>query len=893
MRLLGHAAAGDRLNLHEGHPPPDSDQATPAQSEPTPEAAPRPPGGRDDAPFWCLTLATQLERLATDGEGLSDEEAAQRLERIGANEPAAGSRLATIRSALPWVLNPLNIILLCASGISIALGQVVDAAVITLMVVLSVGIDALQARRSRLAAERLRRRVEVRASVRRAGVWQDLSLRLLVPGDRIRVSAGDIVPADARLLASTSLYLDEAAFTGESLPVSKRQSDDVLDRSPDGATNAIFMGTVVTGGSGEAVVARTGAETTYASIAARLQSAVPPTAFDRGLRDFSTLIARTIACLVVFVIAVNLISGRDPFESLLFAVALAVGLTPEFLPMILTVTQAEGAMRMARAKVIVRQLSAIQNFGSIDVLCSDKTGTLTEGSMRVDRALDTGGAPSESVRLFAYLNAATQTGLRSPFDEALIAAAPAQTALPGYRKLGEIPFDFDRRRLSVVLDLGGRPTLVAKGAPESILGVCRWVAAAGIEAPLQDGWLERIDALVQALGDGGFRLLAVATRTLPVGHEPAPADEHELTFQGLIAFSDPLKPEVAAVVEALRRDGIRLKIISGDAEAVTRHVCAGIGFPNPEVATGEQLERFTDAELERLAEDVDIFARIAPEQKLRLIQSLQRRGHVVGYLGDGINDAPSLRAADVGISVAGAVDVARDAARVVLLEKSLAVLHDGVIEGRKSFGNVMKYIMMGTSSNFGNMLSMAGAVLFLPFLPLLPPQVLLNNWLYDLSQMALPADRVDANLVQKPRHWDVRFIRDFMLIFGPISSLYDFLTFFALRHFFHAGPELFHTGWFVESLATQVLVVFVIRTAGSPLRSRASPVLVAMALAVVGVAFALPFSPLSEPLGFVAPPLHFMLFVVAVVVAYLTLVEVVKRIFYRYHPLAPPAAAAS
>jgi Mg2+-importing ATPase len=843
--------------------------------------ASRSPGG--DADFWSQPLATLLNQLGTNGEGLRTADANSRLAREGPNQLAQAARSAAVLQTLRRLVNPLSLILLIASGISIALGEVVDATIIILIVLLSAAVDVFQMRRSQAAAEQLRRRVETHAAVLRDGHWTDVPARLIVPGDRLRLSTGDIVPADARVMVVNTLYVDEAAFTGESLPVDKTPADIVTTADPARATNAVFMGTVVTGGSGEALVVRTGRNTTYSHLAERMQKVVPETAFDRGLRGFGLLITRTVAVLVVFVLLVNVAAGRNPFQSVLFAVALAVGLTPEFLPMILTVTQAQGALQMARSKVIVRRLSAMQNFGGLDVLCSDKTGTLTEGRMEVSRTVDAAGAPSEHVHRDAFINASAQSGLHSPFDEALVASMPGERV--EFSKVGELPYDFERRRLSVLVDVDGERRLITKGAPEGVLAVCQYVGSHSGRLPLDTLGRATIDKLMNDLGAGGYRVLGVATRSLDSNTQPAPDLESDLVFEGLIAFSDPPRVDVADVVRALREDGIALKILTGDAEPVTHHVCDSIGLVNEPILTGEQLDALGDTQLQHTLETVNVFARVAPEQKLRIIHALQRQRRVVGYLGDGINDAPSLRAADVGISVSGAVDVAREAADVILVEKSLSVLHNGIIEGRKSFGNVIKYIMMGTSSNFGNVLSMAVAAIALPFLPMLPPQVLLNNALYDLSQITIPTDNVDATMLQKPHQWDMTFVRDFMLVFGPISSLYDFLTFFVLRDVFHADMQLFHTGWFIESLATQTLVIFVIRTVGNPLRSRPSRPLMATVLLVVFIGAILPWTPLAQPLGFTPPPVPFMVFVAGAVVTYLALVEAIKRIFYRYHPL--------
>ena len=833
--------------------------------------------------FWSADLPDLLASLKTDGSGLSVTDARQRLLRFGPNEVERVSRFGGFLTVLRRAINPLVLILLVASIVSAAVGELVNATIIALMVLFSTAIDVYQTHRSNDAAKRLRRRVETRATVLRDGLWTEVAARAVVPGDRIQLRSGDIVPADGRVLDATYLLLDESSFSGESLPIEKLPAATVESETPTGALNAVFMGTVVAGGSGEVLIVNTGGATAFAGIARSLQRAAPETAFDRGLRGFGLLIARTVFVLVIFVLIVNLIDRRTFLDSLLFAVALAVGLTPEFLPIIVSVTQAEGALKMARSKVIVRQLAAIQNLGNMDVICSDKTGTLTEGKMALSRALDPDGNESDSVRLLAYLNARFQTGIRSPFDEA-ITAMPVSGA-ESFRRLGELPFDFQRRRLSVLVESDDERLLITKGAPESVLAVCTSVATPGERLPLDGELRRRLTDLIDRLGAEGFRLLGVAARRLPDGQPVRPGDEAEMTFAGVTAFSDPAKPGIGEVLARLRGDGIRLLVLTGDAEAVTRHVCEEIGLPVDGIIVGEMLAALDDDGLGAELQRSSVFARVSPDQKLRIIRALQKQGHVVGYLGDGINDAPSLHAADVGISVAEAVDVARDAAQIVLLEKSLSVLHEGIVQGREVFGNVMKYIMMGTSSNFGNMLSMAGALLFLPFLPLLPSQLLVNNALYDIAQISIPTDTVDEAMVRKPRGWNMRFIRDFMLVFGPISSAYDFLTFFVLRHFFHADERLFHTGWFVESLATQALVIFVIRTTGSPFRSRPSLFLAATVILVVAIGAFLPWSPLGHTLGFDAPPAGFVAFVAGAVASYLVLVEVVKRVFFRLHPL--------
>lgn len=835
--------------------------------------------------FWQTPVPELLATLGVTGEGLSSAEARERLARFGPNALDESRRLLGFLEPVRRVLNPLILILLSAALVSGIVGEVVNAVVISVMVSASIGIDVYQTRRSAEAARRLRQRVESRATVKRDGSWTDIPFNGVVPGDRLHLRAGDIIPADARILTSGYLLVDEAAFTGESVPVEKEPADSVQASRAADAANSVFMGTVVAGGSAEALVVRTGSETAYARIAGQLSVEQPQTAFDRGLRGFGLLIARTVAVLVVFVLAVNLIEHRAFLDSLLFAIALAVGLTPEFLPMILTVTQAEGALHMSRSKVIVRELAAIQNLGNLDVICSDKTGTLTEGRMAVERAVDIEGEDSPRVRRLAYWNAALQTDIRSPFDEALVSGPESYD--DEIVRVGELPFDFERRRLSVAVSAADQRFLITKGAPESVLDVCGSLRTPGGVADLDDAARFAARALMEDLGSRGMRVLGVATVALVERPALSLEDEKGMTIEGFVAFSDPPKEGVGEVLRALEDDGIRLKVLTGDAEAVTAHVCEVIDFPRSgRIVTGTEVAAMDDAALAETLDTCNVFARVAPDQKLRIIRGLQKQGHVVGYLGDGINDAPSLRAADVGISVEGAVDVAREAAQIVLLEKSLGVLHIGVVEGRKVFGNVMKYIMMGTSSNFGNMLSMAGAVLFLPFLPLLPSQVLLNNALYDFAQISIPTDRVDDETLRRPRGWDLRFIRDFMIVFGPISSLYDFLTFYVLRSLFHADEKLFHTGWFIESLATQTLVIFVIRTMGNPLRSRPGIPLAATVIAIVAVGALIPWTFVAGPLGFVHIPLGFGAFVLAAVATYLLIVQSVKHVFVRFHPYA-------
>lgn len=816
---------------------------------------------------WEIPLAEAFERVDSGPEGLAEAEAAARLARYGPNRVASGRRWSAVGEVVSYLTNPLILLLLAAAGLSAALGETTNAVIVGSMVLGSVGLNVVQGRQSTRAADRLRRSVASRANVLRDGAWRSVLVEDVVPGDVVRLSGGDLVPADVRLVAANALVVEESALTGESAPVDKAVGDHTGPPRPAAeAANFVFLGTHVSAGSGDGLVMRTGRATEFGRVAAHLAARPPDTDFERGSRGFAVLIMRTVIVLAAFVLAVNLVARRDPVESLLFAVALAVGLTPEYLPMITTVALARGAIRMSRGKVVVRRLAAIENFGSIEILCSDKTGTLTEGQMAVARVLDADGEddPDGLALHLAALNSHYQLGLRSAFDDAILRAAPAD---PRATAVDEVPFDFERRRLSVIVTVGGQGTLVTKGAPESVLAVC--------------SGRPTLPAAVASLGEQGLRVLAVASRPIGVQPDYTIGDERDLALAGFLAFADPLRPGIAAVIEEMRADGIRLKVLTGDAPQVAVAVCAGVGLDVTRVVTGPELEGLTLAEVGALAEQVDVFARVSPEQKNDIIAALKEVGRVVGYLGDGINDAPSLRTADVGISVANAVDVAREAADIILVEPGLEALHRGVIEGRRSFGNIMKYVMMGTSSNFGNMFSMAGASLFLPFLPMLPTQLLVNNFLYDVSQLTLPADAVDEGDLRRPRHWEVTFIRRFMLTMGPVSSVFDFVTFGAMLWLFDAPAGLFRTGWFVESLATQTLVIFVIRTSGNPLRSRPSPWLVLSVAFAVGVGGVLPFTPLAGPLQFERPPLDFFLFLVAVVVVYLGLAQAVKAWFYR------------
>jgi len=651
------------------------------------------------------------------------------------------------------------------------------------------------------------------------------------------------------------------------------------------ASNSVFLGTAVQTGIGTAVIICTGKDTACGEIAHRLAMRPPETEFGRGIRHFGMMLTWVTMLLVLFVLLVNIIFHRPVLESFLFSVALAVGMTPEMMPMIITVTLAQGAKRMTKKKVLVKQLAAIEDFGSVDILCTDKTGTLTEGEIVLDRHVDFQEKDSENVLQLIYLNSHFEAGIKSPLDDAVLKHEPPPLA--GYEKVDEIPFDFNRKRLSVVVQHADDYFLITKGEAESVFAICETVAVNGVPQPFDDSRREEAEYTLKKLSADGYRVLGVAVLKLAKQDVYTVAAERAMMLVGFAAFLDPPKEGVLSVLKALKQDGISVVVMTGDNQYVTQKIAHDVGLGTERILIGNQVDTMDDAALAYQAENGAIFARVSPEQKNRVILALKARGHVVGYMGDGINDAPSLHTADVGISVMNGVNVAKDAAKIILLEKDLAVVNDGVLEGRRSFANIMKYIIMGTSSNFGNMFSMAAASLFLPFLPMLPSQILLNNFLYDVSQVSIPTDNVDPAMEQRPKRWQIGFIRQFMTIIGPISSMYDFLTFGVLLWVFHASTNesLFHTGWFVESLATQTLVVFVIRTAANPLKSRPSRPLLMSVLAVVAVATVLPYTPLGILLRFTPLPVSLLGAIAILALTYLVLVQAVKSWFYRRHAL--------
>lgn len=826
------------------------------------------------------SLADVLSDLHSSPDGLSSAAAARTLSALGPNTFETSQHVHWLRALTDRFRNPLVLVLLTAASISALTGEIGSFVIITTVIALSIAIDLFQERRAHLAAEALKARVALRVRVLRDGTVGELAATDLVPGDVVLVSAGNLVPADCRLLSCDDLFVNEALISGEAYPVEKHA--DLAQAEAGGIpVNSICMGSSIVSGSARAVVVATGSRTMLGRIADTLRKEPPPTAFTVGIHRFGMLILRLTALLVLFVSLINLLFGRPIIESFLFASALAVGLTPELLPMIVTVTLAHGAMRMSRQQVIVKRLSAIHDLGSMDVLCSDKTGTLTQAQIEVVRAVDICGAVSADVLTWAHVNAAFETGLKSPLDEAIIVAASDDLA--DWRKIDEVPFDFERRRVSVIGEEGNRRFLIVKGAPEDVLELSAEHTVAGHDGarPLTDVARDIARKTFESIGTEGCRALAVAWREVePERTHAGIEDETNLVFAGYVVFRDPPKETAGRAVVALAALNVSVKIVTGDNERVTRHVCSELGLPTEPLLSGHELDGLSDEALSARVGETAIFCRVNPAQKERIIRVLKRRGHVVGYIGDGINDAPSLHAADVGISVDGAVDVAKDAASIIMLRNDLAILAEGVREGRRTFANIMKYVMMATSSNFGNMFSMAAGVLFLPFLPMLPAQILLNNLLYDLSEIPIPMDSVDDDLVSSPMKWDMALVQRFMLSVGPVSSIFDLITFAVLLWIFQAGESAFQTAWFVESLATQVLVIFIIRTRKSPLQSAPHWYLVGSSIAVLMVAIAIPHTAAGSWFGFQVLPIGLLAVLGCLTVAYLVVTEHVKRLFF-------------
>jgi len=862
----------------------------------------------------ALDVEHAYATLESTPYGLLPEQVTERRKTFGPNAVAHEAEFSAVLEFGRRLVDPLNVLLITLSLISLVTGNIESAVVIALMVVLSVSLAFMQEKRSKKAAAALRTMVHTTATVLRncppsatplpagaepapqhAGpVPTEIPLAELVPGDVVCLSAGDMIPADIRLVAEKGLYVNQSALTGESLPVDKVATPQPDETDAMQLKNICFMGTDVISGSATGVVVHTGAHAMFGRIAELIVRRHAPTSFDRGIARFTGLMMICIAVMAPMVFLINGLTKHDWLEALLFATAVAVGLTPEMLSMIVTVNLSKGALAMARKQVIVKRLNAIQNFGAMDVLCTDKTGTLTQDRIILEKYVDLAGHENRAVLEYAYLNSYYQSGLKNLLDVAVLKYVDVHATLHaqgGYEKIDEVPFDFERRRMSVIVRHGDERMMICKGAVEEMLSVSSHgevdTERGTDRFALDESHVATLKAASDALNEDGFRVIAIAYKPIPAGQsEFSAADETGLRLVGYVAFLDPPKESAREALAALAAHGVTVKILTGDNAVVTRKVCHEIGLDAQRIVLGSEIDALSDEALGDLAESVHVFAKLAPAHKARVIEALHSHGHVVGFLGDGINDGPALKAADVGISVDSAVDIAKESADIILLKKNLLVLQDGVIEGRRTFANVIKYLRMGASSNFGNMLSVLGASAWLPFLPMAPIQVLTNNLLYDFSQTAIPTDHVDPELLRSPRRWEIGNIARFMLLIGPISSLFDYATFFLMFYWFGAQtPErasLFQSGWFVESILTQTLIIHVIRTSKIPfVESRASLPLILTSAAVCVIGIWLPFSPLSGALGLVRLPLAYWPMLVLFIVLYLALTHLGKRLFLR------------
>jgi P-type Mg2+ transporter len=829
--------------------------------------------------FWSLPVAELLAALGSTPQGLSAAAARRRLAAYGANLLKPRARANTLTLLLSQYKSPIILILLFAAGLSFALQDHTDALIILAILLVSGLLGFWQERGARDAVAKLLALVQIKASVRRDGEVREIPVAEVVPGDVVLFSAGDVIPGDCLILESKDLFVDEAPLTGETFPVEKEAGVLPPDTPLSGRLNSLFMGTHVVSGTAAASVVLTGTATEFGQVSGELKLRAPETEFERGVRRFGYFLMEVTLLLVIAIFAVNVYLHRPVLDSFLFSLALAVGLTPQLLPAIISINLATGAKRMAREKVIVKRLASIENFGSMNVLCADKTGTLTAGVVEVHSAVCLAGEQSAKVLLYAYINAHFESGFANPIDEAIRRYCCPDVS--GYRKLDEVPYDFVRKRLSILVAGPGGQVLITKGALANVLAVCTTAETAAGQVMDLAGVAEDLHSRFAGFSAQGLRTLGVAYRKVGEARTIAKEDEAGMTFLGFLVVYDPPKPAVGETIKELKRLGVSLKIITGDNSLVAANVARQVGLPHPRILTGSDLRRTSEAALLRKVQETQVFAEVEPNQKEHIIQALRQAGNVVGFMGDGINDASALHAADVSISVDSAVDVAKEAADIVLLEKDLGVLARGVREGRTTFANTLKYVFMATSANFGNMFSMAGASLFLPFLPLLPKQILLTNLLTDFPEMTIATDRVDPELVDQPRRWDIRFIRKFMVTFGLISSVFDYLTFGALLLVLGATTAQFRTGWFQESVISASVIVLVIRSRKPMFKSRPGRYLLWATLLVAAATLALPYTPLAAVFGFQPLPLEFLLLLALILFLYISSAEVAKRIFYR------------
>ncbi len=827
--------------------------------------------------FWSLPAAQVLETLNASANGLSTQDAKQRLIKYGANSLKQQRKSSAIGLLLNQFKSPIILILIFAAVLSIFLRDAADAIIILAIVLISGFLGFWQERGATDAVEKLLALVQVKATVLRQGESQEIPHEDVVPGDIALLAAGNSIPGDCLVLESKDLSVDEAALTGETYPADKMNGVLPEETGLSQRTNTLYMGTHVISGSAKALVVNTGKQTEFGKVSERLKLRPPETEFERGLSKFGYFLMEVTLILVVLIFVANVYLHRPVLESFLFSLALAVGLTPQLLPAIVSVNLARGAKQMAKKQVIVKRLPAIENFGSMNVFCTDKTGTLTEGEVKIHAAVDVEGKESDRVLLYAYLNAASESGYVNPIDEAI--RQHKTFDISGYQKLDEVPYDFNRKRLSILFATANAHLIITKGALKNILEVCSTVETAPAQIVDITEERQKLQQQAEELGNKGFRALGVAYRVIDKSSFNK-ADETNMTFLGYLALFDPPKAGIADTLRELEQLGITPKMITGDSRVVAISIIRQIGLPETNVLTGPQLRQLSDEALMHRVQQINVFAEVEPNQKERIIIALKKAGNVVGYMGDGINDASALHAADVGISVESAVDVAKEAADIVLMQKDLNVLIEGVKEGRITFANTLKYVFMATSANFGNMFSMAGISLFIPFLPLLPSQILLTNLLTDFPEMTIASDRVDPELVNKPRRMDIKFIRNFMVVFGLLSSVFDYLTFGALLLLLHAQPEQFRTGWFMESTISASMVVLVVRTRQSIFHSKPGKYLFWATLVTVAIALIIPFTPLAQLLGFRALPLRFLLVLGAIVALYVVAAESVKHIFY-------------
>ena len=829
--------------------------------------------------FWNLPAPQVLAQLGSAPQGLSSVQAKRALERYGTNTLRATRRWSGLRLLLKQFQSPITLILIGAAMLSLFLGDRTNALIILVIVVLSSALGFWQERGAADAVAKLLAVVQTTATVLRDGGEVKVALAKIVPGDLVLLAAGATIPGDCLLLEAHDLFVDEAALTGETYPVEKRSGVQAADAGLSQRTNVLFMGTHVVSGSARAVVVHTGIATEFGNVAERLRLQPPETEFEQGIRQFGYFMLEVTLVLIVVIFAINVYLARPVLDSFLFSLALAVGLTPQLLPAIISINLAHGAKQMAKHKVIVKRLAAIESLGSMDVLCSDKTGTLTEGEVHVEAMLDASGKPSDTVALYACLNATYESGYLNPIDAAIRQDRPFDLA--AYQKLDEVPYDFIRKRLSVLITHDSQRLMITKGALHNVLAVCDQAAQEnGHLVPLATVQ-PQIQATFETLSQAGFRTLGLAYRDTGADATISKESEAAMIFLGFVVLADPPKAGIGATIQQLAQLGVALKVITGDNRAVAAHLGQQIGLAGATILTGTDIRAMSSAALRQQISAVNLFAEIEPNQKEQLILALKQAGHVVGYLGDGINDASALHAADVGISVESAVDVAREAADIVLLEHDLGVLIAGVKQGRITFANTLKYVFMATSANFGNMFSMAGVSLFLSFLPLLPKQILLANLLTDVPATAIATDNVDQAAIAQPRRWDLRFIRNFMLTFGLVSSIFDYLTFGVLVFILHASPEQFRAGWFVESVISASLVVLVIRTNGPFYRSKPGKTLLIATLVVGALTLALPYTPLAALLGFSPLPPLFVLLLGGILILYILTAEFAKHLFYR------------